>query len=305
MAANRSGPVIGAARVSCGPDAGPDCTYGVASATPLVDIPAVLYPRTGICALAPLEIQLLLIVIAFLAGVGITAIGPGGIFLTMALYALLPIAPPTIAGTASATFIATGLVGSAAYLRSGELARRSNRVLAWILSAASIAGALAGSRLNPYLPKSIFGALLGGMAILTGVLIIVQQVRGLETLAALELDSAAGRVIIAVLGFGIGLSGALLGVGGPVLAVPALVVLGVPIVPAVAVAQLQSIFIAAFATVGYAVQGAVSWPLALLVGVPEVIGVVVGWRVAQRAAPGRLKVALGVTLVAVGTYLLL
>lgn len=250
------------------------------------------------------SIQLALVVIALLAGVGITAIGPGGIFLTIALYALLPISPPVIAGTASATFIATGLVGTAIYARSGELAAGPSRLLAVILSLSSIAGALAGAAINPLVSKALFGALLGVMAIAAGVLIVVQQARGLEPKTELDVTTARGRLAITSIGLGIGVAGALLGVGGPVLAVPALVVLGVPMLVSVAVAQVQSVFVSGFATVGYAVQGAVHWPLAVLVGVPQLVGVLAGWWIARRTEPRRLKFILGGVLMAVGLYLI-
>lgn len=286
------------------------------------------------------ETYIVLLFIALLAGVGITAIGPGGIFLTIALFALLPLAPPVIAGTASATFVVTGLLGSAMYLRSGELTRRENRTLALLLSAASVAGALAGTRLNPLLPTRVFGILLGAMAIATGLLIIVKRRRGARRTergtrrtepdehttngvaphgsrraerqpspAEPHLNNGVsevpGHIYVILLGLGIGLLGALLGVGGPVLAVPALVVLGVPILAAVAVAQVQSVFVAAFATIGYAVQGAVSWPLALWVGVPQLVGALAGWWIARRTAPEKLEIVLGVALVGVGVYLLI
>lgn len=82
-----------------------------------------------------------------------------------------------------------------------------------------------------------------------------------------------------------------------------LVVLGVGMLSAVAVAQVQSVFIATFATAGYALNGAVSLPLALLVGVPQLVGAFLGWRVPRVVDPHRLKTALGLTLVAVGPYL--
>ena len=246
----------------------------------------------------------LLVIIALLAGVGITAIGPGGIFLTIALYALLPITPPVIAGTASATFVATGILGSIIYARSGHLSGRGAWRLALWLGGTSVLGALAGTVLNPMLPKRTFGILLGLFSMGVGVLIAYRELRGLTPRTQLAIDTGRGKLIVTAIGFGIGLSGALLGVGGPVLAVPALVVLGVPMLLAVAVAQVQSIWIAAFATLGYAVQGAVSWSLALLVGVPQLIGALAGWWVARRTSPRRLKIALGVALVAVGIYLL-
>ena len=60
---------------------------------------------------------------------------------------------------------------------------------------------------------------------------------------------------------------------------------------------------AAFAATTYVLQGAVSLPLALAIGVPELVGVIAGWRVAHRVDPSRLKVALGGTLVAAGVVL--
>ena len=64
-------------------------------------------------------------------------------------------------------------------------------------------------------------------------------------------------------------------------------------------------FIAAFATAGYLVRDAVSLELAVLVGVPELVGVVVGWRIAHVVDERRLKRLLAVVLVVVGPYLAL
>jgi uncharacterized membrane protein YfcA len=89
-----------------------------------------------------------LVIIAFLSGIGITTIGPGGIFVTIALYSLTPVSSGTVAGTAHATFIATGLVGSAAYVHSGEMKTQEARTMAIILSLSSVVGALNGDYVN-------------------------------------------------------------------------------------------------------------------------------------------------------------
>ncbi len=254
--------------------------------------------------LPELEIQLVLILVALIAGVGITAIGPGGILLTISLHALTALPPPVVAGTASATFVVAGILGSATYLRSGELARLANRRLALWLSLSSMLGAVVGALVNPLFSRGQFGALLGLATILAGAVVLAQRVWGRPEAGA---DSATPvrAMGMVMLGVGLGFACALLGVGGPVFAVPALVLLGVPMLSAVAVAQVQSIFIAAFATAGYAVQGAVDWRLGVLVGIPLLIGVVGGWWVARRTDPSRLKIFLGVVLVAVGSYLLM
>jgi uncharacterized membrane protein YfcA len=236
-----------------------------------------------------MEVAVLLAVIALFAGIGITAIGPGGIFVTIALFLLAPIGPAEVAGTASATFVATGLLGSAVYLRSGEFTAGYARELAILLSSASVVGALVGARANLLLPEQVFGHLLAAFVASIGGLIVYRQ----------------RRVLIGTIGFGIGILGAMLGVGGPVVAVPILVVLGVPMLVAVAVAQVQSIFISSFATVGYLAVDAVSLPLVLLVGIPQLIGVVLGWGVAHRVDPHRLRVVLGLVLVLVAPTLIL
>ena len=249
-------------------------------------------------------IIILLILIALVGGACITTIGPGGIFVTIALFMLLDIGPSTVAGTASATFIATGIVGSLAYLRSGELANRQAAKSAFTLSIASVIGAFAGSQLNTTLDAQIFGILLGLFVLATGAIILYRQYQGLSAITELDQTTLGGQALLAAVGLAVGLPGGLLGVGGPVLAVPLLVMLGMPMLLAVALAQVQSIFISAFATAGYAIHGAIDWSLALLVGIPLLIGTVSGWWIAQRIKPERLKLFLAYVLVALGLYML-
>jgi len=253
-----------------------------------------------------LALAILLILIALVGGACITTIGPGGIFVTIALFLLLPLDPGVVAGTASVTFIGTGLLGSYAYLRSGHLSAPGVPRAALLLSVASVIGAFAGAWVNTLLDAAIFGRLLGLFVFCTGVLIALRERRLLGQAAGAERDLAtpsSGLWMIAV-GVAVGLPGGLLGVGGPVLAVPILVVLNVPMLLAVALAQVQSIFIAAFATLGYGIQGAIDPLLAVLVGLPLLIGTFVGWWVALRIRPERLKLALAFALLAVGVYLL-
>ncbi|TVR64284.1 MAG: sulfite exporter TauE/SafE family protein [Gemmatimonadales bacterium] len=268
-----------------------------------------------------LELAILLVGIALLGGVCITTIGPGGIFVTIALHQLLAPGPGTVAGTASVTFIATGLIGTVAYLRSGELRGPGPTRSAVILSLTSVAGALAGSGLNTFLDSGSFGAILGLFVLATGLLILWRERRGprrpvtvapnsgptadLVAGPALDLTSRRGDVWMAVVGLAVGLPAGLLGVGGPVLAVPLLVMLGVPMLLAVGLAQVQSVLISLFASLGYAVQGVIDWSLALLVGIPLVVGTALGWWIAHRIRPARLKVGLAVVLVLLGLHLLL
>jgi hypothetical protein len=70
-------------------------------------------------------------------------------------------------------------------------------------------------------------------------------------------------------------------------------------------AQAQSIVIAGVGTIGYAIRGAIAWPLVPVVGVPLLAGALVGWRIAQVVPTERLRSLLAIVLVAVGAYLII
>ncbi|SDF83660.1 sulfite exporter TauE/SafE family protein [Halorientalis regularis] len=244
------------------------------------------------------------VAVSLLAGVGITAVGPGGIFVTIALVTVTDLPPAVVVGTASATFVATGLIGAESYRRSGELASRAGRRMAVVLSLTGLAGALAGVRLNALVDESVFAVLLGVFVSLTGILVFYRNRYG-STDGEYDATTRRGTLGIGAIGAFVGVSGGLLGVGGPVLAVPLLVAVGVPMLLSVGIAQVQSIFVAGFATLGYVARDAVSWPLVVVVGVPEVAGVVAGWRVAQSVDSERLTRVLAALLLLLGPYIAL
>lgn len=246
-----------------------------------------------------------LVTIALLAGVGITTVGPGGVFVTAALYGLTDLSSAAVAGTASATFVATGLVGSSVYVRSGELTTGPAREAATVLSGVGIVGALAGTRANLALGDQVFGYLLAIFLGGVGVLLAYRELVGIKPGGLLGETVRRRRLTLAVVGGSIGVLGGMLGVGGPVVAVPVLVALGMPMLRAVAVAQVQSIFLALFATIGYLTVGAVDVPMAVVVGIPQLVGVITGWHVAHLVSPRRLRIALAGILVVVAIIIAL
>ena len=111
--------------------------------------------------------------------------------------------------------------------------------------------------------------------------------------------------VVAVVGIVVAAASGLFGIGGPMLSVPLLVVCGMPVLDALGAAQAQSIVIASVGTVGYAAQGAIDWPLAAVVGVPELVGVLIGWRIAHAVPTHRLRLALAAALICLAPYLAL
>lgn len=240
-----------------------------------------------------------LLALGLLAGIGITALGPGGVLATVGLFVLTPLSPAAVAGTAIATHVATGGVGTLVYRRSGQLVHPEHRRAALLLALAALAGTPVGTLVAGALSGQGFADLLAAAVALTGALVWIRE-RGLRPAPA-----PPGPAVVIVIGFAVAVAAGLFGLGGPMLAVPLLVLCGAPLLGALAVAQAQSIVIAATGTVAYAARGVIDWPLALVVGIPELAGVLIGWRIAHAVPTHRLRYALATVLICLGPYLAL
>lgn len=237
-----------------------------------------------------------LIAVALIGGIGITAIGPGGVLLTVGATALTPMAPSAIAGTLLVTHIPTGILGTAAFTKSGHLATTRNRRLAATLSIAALAGTPLGVWLNSVLSKSVFAYLLAALLVIVAVTLMWRE--------KLKKREAAPPSIIIVAGVGliVALIAGAMGLGGPMLAVPLLVMLGVPMLTALATAQVQSIVIASIGSIAYYLAGAISWKYVLILGAPQLLGVVLGWKVARTVPPHILQRVMIAVLIILAPY---
>ncbi|WP_326700619.1 sulfite exporter TauE/SafE family protein [Streptomyces sp. NBC_01754] len=236
-----------------------------------------------------------------IGGVGITAVGPGGVLPTIALFALTDLTPAQVAGTAIVTHVATGVVATAAYTRSGQLRQPRPRRTALILSAAAVLGTPLGVMINTLVSERVFGLVLA--VFVAGVAALVWYRERHPPAAAPWTHPPAA--LVAVLGLAVAVAAGIVGIGGPMLTVPLLVALGVPVLESLASAQAQSVVIAAVGTVGYLAHDAINWPLAALVGIPELAGVLLGWKIAHALPTRTLKYALITTLFALAPYLAL
>jgi uncharacterized protein len=245
----------------------------------------------------------LLALLGLAAGIGITALGPGGVLVTVGLFALTTLSPAGVAGTAIATQVGTGLVGSAAYLRSGQLAEPATRRIAFILCLSAGAGTPVGVWLNSLVSGRVFGVLLGVLVTLVAALLCYRECHPDGRIE--DADPPQSVLMLASVGFVVAAASGVFGVGGPMLTVPLLIALGVSVLSALAAAQAQSVVIAGVGTIGYLFAGSISWSLAALVGVPELVGVLIGWKIAHSVSADRLKIALIVVLFALVPYLLL
>lgn len=246
-------------------------------------------------------VLVLLAVVGLVCGIGITALGPGGVLATIGLYALTGLTPPQVAGTAIVTNIAAGLLGAVVYTKSGQLRDPQTRRTAVLLAAVAVVGTPLGVLINSAISGRVFGLLLGAFVAGTAVLVWYRDRRA----PAVDTPAQPGTMVVLAVGFGVATAAGMFGIGGPMLTVPLLVALRVPVLGALAAAQAQSVVIGSVGTIGYLSQGAIDWPLAALVGVPALVGAFLGWVIARALPTRALKYALLVSLLAVAPYLAL
>jgi uncharacterized protein len=256
---------------------------------------------------------ILLALFGFAGGVGTTALGPGGVLVTIGLFLFSGLPPAAISGTAIATNVGSAALGTGAFAPSGQLHGRDMRRIAGLLIAAAVVGTPLGVLVNAHVSGGAFGILLGVCVAAIGALLYLRerQRRGARTTASPTVAPAtaardpmpAARVVLP-LGLAVALVSGLFGLGGQLLSVPLLITIGAPMLPALGAAQAQSIVIAGVGTIGYALRGAIAWPLVLVIGVPLLAGALAGWRIAHAVAAERLRSVLAVALVAVGAYLI-
>ncbi len=242
----------------------------------------------------------LLAVLGLLGGVGITALGPGGVLPTVGLFALTSLLPGQVAGTGIVTHLATGTLATAAYTRSGQLRDRETRRTALLLAGGAVLGTPLGVLINGVVSRHGFGIVLGTVVALVAVLVWHREHHRRD--APLKHPPAP---LAAVLGLAVSTAAGIVGVGGPMLTVPLLIALGVPVLESLASAQAQSIVIAGVGTLGYLIRGTIDWPLVALIGLPELAGVLLGWKIARSLQTRHLKNALVIALLALVPYLVL
>ena len=218
---------------------------------------------------------------------------------TIGLFTLTGLSPAQVAGTAIVTHLATGALGTTAYTRSGQLREPDTRRVALILAGTALLAALLGVLAGTVVSRQVFAVVLGGVVAAAAGLV---WHRGRHPSAVLVVHPPTALVI--GLGLAVSAVSGVVGIGGPMLTVPLLAAIGLPVLRSLACAQAQSIVIAAVGALGYLVHGTIDWPLAALVGLPELAGVLVGWKIAHALPTRTLRNILIATLCVLAVYLI-
>ncbi|MEI6418087.1 MAG: sulfite exporter TauE/SafE family protein [Sphingomonadales bacterium] len=274
-----------------------------------------------------------LVIILLGAGVGFLSgmFGVGGGFLTTPLLIFYGI-PPAVAVASSATQITGSSVsGAIAYWRRGQVDARMGAVL--------VAGGLVGAGLGQILFRAlqkqgqidvaiglIYVLFLGGIGglMLRDALAALRAARSGQPAAAVRrkhlpwvaalpwrMRFARSGLFISplaplLLGAGVGVLTALMGIGGGFIMVPAMIyVLGMQARAVVGTSLFQIIFVTAATTLLHATSShTVDIVLALLLLLGGVAGAQLGVRAAQRLSPERLRLVLALLVLGVAARLL-
>ncbi|WP_245977537.1 sulfite exporter TauE/SafE family protein [Halopiger aswanensis] len=122
------------------------------------------------------ETLVALLLLAFLGGVIVATIGPGGILIVTGLYLLTSLSSAEVAGTSSAIFTVGAIFGTFVYARSGEI----DWPIAGAVSAAAAVGTWVGVQANAALSRTAYGIVLAALLASVGGNIIYREYRGLE-----------------------------------------------------------------------------------------------------------------------------
>ena len=221
----------------------------------------------------------MLLALAVGVGVLIGAVGIGGILLSPILAFVGGWDLHLAIGTSVWSFLFTGLVATVLYARHGSIDWRLVRWLIVGIVPASVLGALA----NALLSATVLTAILALACVTTGLVALARPLSSERSLDSLRPTALIG------IGLAVGFASALSGAGGAAVLMPILLALRIPALAAIGASQAIQLPVAGFATLGYAPAGRVDFVLGGALGIAEVVGVVLGTRVAHAASPQRLR----------------
>ena len=227
---------------------------------------------------------------ALAAGLLIGLTGIGGVLLVPVLTGAAGLPLERAVAACMLGFLFSSLYAAFIHLRR---ARPPARSVAALCVAAACGAALGAATLDR-LPELGVRLFVAALALATG----------LHALASrhARAERTPGPVPLAVLGLGVGYGSAISGTGGPVMLIPILMALGAPVPGAIALGVAAGLPITAAATVVYAAEGRIDYPLALTLAALLVAGTWAGARLSSRLSGRALTVTVAWTLVGVGLW---
>lgn len=238
---------------------------------------------------------------AALVGLSLGLLGGGGSILTVPVFVyVLGFAPRDAIAASLGVVGAVSLFGAAGHWRQ----RNVNVRAALVFGAIAMAGTYGGARLGALLPGAV------QLTLFAGVMLAAALFMSLPRPAAPDAGEGEGtRALplapLAASAVGVGLLTGLVGVGGGFMIVPALVLLlGVPMKPAVGTSLLVIAMNSAAGVAGYWGEATVRWDVLVPFTAVAVAGILAGTRLSRRVPQTSLRRAFAGFLVVVATFIL-
>lgn len=226
--------------------------------------------------------------------------GPTGFLVLSVLIVFTELTHGEIAGTASTMFFMATIFGAILYTISGDQDWR----ITLTLVPTAIIGTKLGVHINGLLPEELFRVFIGILAITLGVVIIYREKYNITPMMNLSQSTLKGKSVLGLIGLGVGLIGGISGLGGPAIAIPVLLVVGVKPLIAITSAISSGVAITGSTSISYLLAGSVDYTYVALIGLPFAISQVAGWKYAHDIETEKLKLILGIFQLVFGVYLL-
>ena len=236
-----------------------------------------------------------------LVGACIGLTGIAGFLLPIFYVGVLGAAPVEALALAFAAFFVSGVLGTPAYHKTGDLPLRE----AGLLCAGSFVGAVVGTRVGLVLPATVLTCLLYLVVLCSGTSVLVHMRPKKGTGSSEGKRVAKPAWVYVAVGLVTAVICAATGAGGPVLVVPILMLLGFAPRESVGMGLLDSVAIAVPSAIGYFAGGSISagvWGLVLPALVGHAAGVLAGSRTAHLINQNALKAIVAVGSVCVALY---
>ncbi len=251
---------------------------------------------------------------SFSMGIILGLMGGGGSILTVPILVYLFSLSPTIS-TAYSLFVVgtTALIGSAMYIRKGEIDLRAGFAFALL----SVVGVnISRGLIIPKIPSVV--AQLGSFSLTKDILVMVtfsvlmvsasySMIKKKNERKPTNIKPALRFVLIAIVGLTVGLIAGFVGAGGGFLIIPALIfILGLSMRIAVGTSLMIIAIQSLLGFAGDVLRGlTVNWSLLLAVAAFAVIGIIVGSELSQKFKEQKLKKAFGWLVLSMGLTILL
>ena len=238
------------------------------------------------------------IVLALVVGVVLGMLGGGGSILTVPIFVYVLHYDPKSAIAMSLPVVGlVSLIGVFGHWRAGRVAMRTAVAFGLVAMLGSLAGTRVAALVTGTMQLAIFG-----LVMLAAAVFMFRSAAAPESV-----DAQAGMrlLVLAPVGFAVGVLTGLVGIGGGFMIVPALVLLArIPMKQAVGTSLLVIAMNAFAAFAGYLGRIAMDWPVMALFAALAIAGIVFGSWLVRFVPQQALKRAFAVLLVLMGSWIL-